>query len=99
MVFAMVKLSRASRSGLKRTLQRSCERLSNAIRRPSDIVRSFVRKKISHEMSAAPRNDATLVLRVLLEGIVLERIDLIANKISDPHLCSPVGGGRHRRST
>jgi hypothetical protein len=42
------------------------------------------REKISHEMSAAPRNDAAPVLRILLEGIVLERIDLTANKISDP---------------
>jgi hypothetical protein len=32
-------------------------------------------------MSAAPRNDAVPVLRILLEGIVLERIDLTANKI------------------
>jgi len=42
---------------------------------------TLVGRKISYERSAAPRNDAVPVLRIPLEGIVLERIDLTANKI------------------
>ena len=87
----MVKFSSASRADLKRTLQRSYVkgyRTGSAAMRYRWFLR---REKISHEMSAAPRNDAAPVLRMLLEGIVLERIDLKSNKISDTNLYSPVG--------
>src|SRR5713101_3713181 len=57
---------------------------------------TFVRKKISHQVSAASRNDAAPVLGILLEGVPLKGIDLVADKASDLHQCSPNRGfGRY----
>jgi hypothetical protein len=53
---------------------------------PRDIVRAFVGQKISHQMSAAARDDAAPVLGVLLEALTLEGIDLITDEACDSHL-------------
>src|SRR6185436_13535183 len=46
---------------------------------PRDIVCTFMRQEVTDEMPTATRNDAPPILRVRLELIALERIDLIAN--------------------
>ncbi|HLW82904.1 MAG TPA: hypothetical protein VKS20_12780 [Candidatus Acidoferrales bacterium] len=50
---------------------------------PSDVVSAFVGKKVADEMAAAAGNDAGLVLRIFLEGVALEGIDLVANHTHD----------------
>src|SRR5215471_7308511 len=52
---------------------------------PGNVVRPFVRKKVSDEMAAASRNDAAPVFRLAAEGLPLERVDLIANHARDFH--------------
>src|SRR6185503_13571768 len=42
-----------------------------------------MRQEVTDEMPAATRNDASPILRVRLELITLERIDLITNNASD----------------
>src|SRR5215472_4632721 len=56
---------------------------------PADIIGPFVGKKVSHEVAAAPRNDAAPILRIFLERVALKRIDLVADDADDRHLCSP----------
>src|SRR5262245_13815691 len=46
---------------------------------PRDVVRSFVRQKVSDEVAAAARDDASPVLGVRPERVPLERIDFVAN--------------------
>jgi DNA-binding transcriptional ArsR family regulator len=52
---------------------------------PSDIVRAFMRKKISDEITAAAGNDTAPILGVLLEHAALKGIDLITDNARDCH--------------
>src|ERR1700730_6409672 len=52
---------------------------------PGDVVRSFVGKEVSDEMSAAARDDAAPVFCILFELVSLEWVDLIADETGDLH--------------
>src|SRR5215469_10718788 len=56
---------------------------------PPYIVRAFIRKKVSHQVPATPRNDAAPIFCIFLEGIALIWIDLVANDADNRHRCSP----------
>src|SRR5437870_976977 len=47
---------------------------------PCDIVGALVRNEVADEMTAASWNDLPPIRRILLEGITLERIDLVADE-------------------
>src|SRR5579864_2688581 len=70
--------------------------------RPGDVIRAFVRKKVADQVAAAAGNDRAPVLRIRLERLSLEGVDLITNDATD-HRCpphEPDGGslpvGKHR---
>jgi hypothetical protein len=44
-----------------------------------------VRKKITDQMAAATRNDATPILGILLEAVALEGIDLVTDDAGYRH--------------
>src|SRR5262249_36391610 len=62
---------------------------------PPYIVRAFIRKKVSHQVPATPRNDSAPIFCIFLESIALIRIDLVTNDADNRHRCSPrVGSDR-----
>lgn len=57
---------------------------------PRDIIGTLMRKKVPDKMAAATRDDLSPILRILLELVPLERIDLIANETGNRRCCPPV---------
>src|SRR5258708_6574991 len=64
----------------------------------SNIIRSFVGKKIADKVSTAAGNNAAPILGVLLEGVALERINLIAYEASYRHRFLPGSRSGGRRT-
>jgi DNA-binding transcriptional ArsR family regulator len=58
---------------------------------PSHIVRAFMGKEVSDQMSPTAGDDTPPVFRVLFEVIPLKRIDLVSNYTGNFHRCSPIG--------
>jgi len=52
---------------------------------PGHIVRAFMRKKITDQVTAASRNDVAPILGIFLELVSLERINLVADDAGDRH--------------
>ena len=62
---------------------------------PRDVVGAFVWQEVPDQMSAAFRNDARPVARVLRERLALERVDLVADETRHLHAAVSQVVNRH----